>query len=135
VAVQEIIHQITTFFHDPSEIEVCLLYGSAAELPVLPAGSDVDIAICGSNSFSNTYLADLQLKLSKKLAREVDLLDLNRIDGLILMKVITKGIKVINRKPELLAYHIKRMLFFREDMYPNIQMMQKAKVKRFAYGR
>jgi predicted nucleotidyltransferase len=112
-----------------------LLFGSAAERKLIDGGTDVDIAICGENSFSREFLADLQLTLSNEIRQEVDLLDMSRLNGLIHMKVITNGIRVINKKSELLAYHIKKMLFFREDMYPNFQMMQKAKVKRFAHGR
>ena len=131
---KEIVSNLRTFFSCRAEIEVCLLFGSAAERDLVPANNDLDIAVCGEKAFDHELLADLQLELSEKFGRDVDLLDMNRLNGLILLKVITKGIKVVNNKPELLAFHIKRMLFYREDMYPNVQMMQKAKLKRFAHG-
>lgn len=132
---EEIIRRITYFFEKRPEIRVCLLFGSAAENKPIPNSSDIDIAICGKEPLMIGHLAELQLGLSKALGRDVDLLDINRLNGVILMKVISNGIKVINNTPELLAYHIKRMLFYSEDMYPNYQMMQKSKIERFAHGR
>ena len=56
------------------------------------------------------------------------------MNGLILKQVITTGKKIINKKPDLLAQYIKKMLYFNEDMLPNYQMILKAKAKRFAHG-
>ena len=131
---EEAIEKLKHILKYRSEVEVCLLFGSAAEKNDIPERSDYDIAVCGNQEFETNYLADLQLDLSEVLKRDVDLLDLSRLDGLILMKVLTSGQKIVNKKPELLARHIKRMLFYREDMYPNYRMMQEAKIKRFAYG-
>ena len=130
---EDVCNIVRTRLDAAPEVQVCLLYGSAAA-DTMCANSDVDIAICGDRQFPAEYLVDLQLSLAKDLGREVDLIDLPRINGLILTKVITKGIKIINKKPELLAYHMKRMLFYNADMLPNYKMMQMAKLKRFAYG-
>lgn len=129
----EIVNRIRVQLQDRQEVKVCLVFGSAAAGNLSP-GSDLDIAVCGEEAFTHEYLVDLQLLLSKEFGREVDLLDMNRSDGLILSQVLTKGLKAINREPDLLAYHIMRMLLYNADMYPNYQMMQKAKVRRFAHG-
>ncbi|MCK4830978.1 hypothetical protein KA005_85500, partial [bacterium] len=100
----------------------------------LRAKSDIDIAVCGDNAFTHDYLAELQLEIAEKLEKEVDLLDMARLNGLILKQVITTGKKIINKKPDLLAQYIKKMLYFNEDMLPNYQMILKAKSKRYAHG-
>ena len=130
----EIVRRIALVLEKRPEIKVCLLFGSAAEDGAISERSDIDIAICADEPLVADRMAELQLSLSEELCRDVDLLDMHRLNGLILKKVITIGIKVINIAPELLAYHIKRMLFYSEDMYPNYLMMQKAKLKRFAHG-
>ena len=131
---REIVRRITHLFEKRPEIKVCLLFGSAAKNKTISRNSDIDVAICSEKPFPVGKLAELQLSLSEELKRDVDLLDISRLNGLILTKVISNGIKVINTAPGLLAYHIKRMQFYSEDMYPNYQMMQKAKLRRFAYG-
>ena len=130
----EIVRRITLFFKKQPDVEVCLLFGSAAEDRTISENSDIDVAICAKEPIVADRLAELQLCLSEELAREVDLLDISRLNGLILRKVISNGLRVINTTPELLAYHIKRMLYYSEDMYPNYRMMQNAKLRRFAYG-
>jgi len=115
------------------EVEVCLLFGSAAE-DKLAVNSDIDVAICGHEAFTHETLAELQVTIAERLGTEVDLLDMARLSGIILRQVITTGKKILNKNPDLLAHYIKEMLFFSEDMYPNYQMILKAKVKRFAHG-
>ncbi len=115
----EIVSRICITLQDRQEVKVCLVFGSAAVGNLSP-GSDLDIAVCGEKAFTHEYL--------------VDLLDMNRLDGLILSQILTKGLKAINRKPDLLAHHITRMLLYNADMYPNYQMMEKARVRRFAHG-
>ena len=131
---EEIVRRITLFFKKRPEIAVCLLFGSAATDKTISENSDIDVAICAEDPIVADKLAELQLCLSEELGREVDLLDISRLNGLILRNVISNGIRVINTSPELLAYHIKRMLYYSEDMFPNYRMMQNAKLKRFAYG-
>ncbi|MEE8591911.1 MAG: nucleotidyltransferase domain-containing protein [Spirochaetia bacterium] len=130
---EEISLKLYSVFETEPEVEVCLLFGSAAE-GKMGVNSDIDVAICGDKAFTHDYLAELQLAIAERLGTEVDLLDMARLNGLILRQVITTGKKILNRNPDLLAHYIKKMLFFSEDMYPNYQMILKAKAKRFAHG-
>jgi len=125
--------KLCSVFETKPEVEVCLLFGSAAK-GKLGVNSDIDIAICGDKAFTHDYLAELQVAIAERLGTEVDLLDMARLNGIILRQVITTGKKILNNNPDLLAHYIKKMLFFSEDMYPNYQMILKAKVKRFAHG-
>ncbi len=133
VTLQGISTEILRILEKKPDVHLCLLFGSASKNK-LRTSSDVDIAICGDESFSSECLAELQLELAEQLGMEVDLLDIARLNGLILRQVITTGIKILNKKPNLLAHYLKKMLFYTEDMLPNFRMMLKAKVKRFANG-
>ena len=130
---EEVSLKLRSVLESKPEVKVCLLFGSAAEGKLI-AKSDIDIAICGDNAFSHDFLAELQVAITERLGREVDLLDMARLNGIILRQVITTGKKIINKKPDLLAHYIKKVLFFSEDMLPNYQMILKAKAKRFADG-
>ena len=130
---EEVNLKLRSLLENKPEVEVCLLFGSAAE-GKLRINSDIDIAICGEKAFTHEYLAELQVTIAERLGTKVDLLDMARLKGLILRQVITTGKKILNRNPDRLAHYIKKMLFFSEDMYPNYQMILKAKVKRFAHG-
>ena len=133
MTIEEVSLKLCSVFETKPEVEVCLLFGSAAK-GKSGVNSDIDIAICGDKAFTHDYLAELQVAIAERLGTEVDLLDMARMNGMILRQVITTGKKILNHNPDLLAHYIKKMLFFSEDMYPNYQMILKAKVKRFAHG-
>lgn len=130
---EEVSLKLRSLLEKKPEVVICLLFGSAAE-GKLGVNSDIDVAICGDKAFTHDYLAELQLAIAERLGTEVDLMDMARLNGLILRQVITTGKKILNKNPDLLAHYIKKMLFFSEDMYPNYQMILKAKAKRFAHG-
>ena len=130
---KEICREIRRILDKKPEVQLCLLFGSASGNKT-GIDSDIDIAIGGGKPFSPQYLADLQLAFTDQFGVDVDLLDLSRLNGLILREVITNGTKVVNKKPDLLAQYVKKMLFYNEDMFPNYRMMLKSKVKRFAHG-
>ena len=130
---EEVSLKLRSLLEKKPEVVICLLFGSAAE-GKMGVNSDIDVAICGDKAFNHDYLAELQLAIAERLGTEVDLMDMARLNGLILRQVITTGKKILNKNPDLLAHYIKKMLFFSEDMYPNYQMILKAKAKRFAHG-
>jgi predicted nucleotidyltransferase len=133
VTREEVSLKLRSLLEKKPEVVICLLFGSAAE-GKMGVNSDIDVAICGDKAFTHDYLAELQLAIAERLGTEVDLMDMARLNGLILRQVITTGKKILNKNPDLLAHYIKKMLFFSEDMYPNYQMILKAKAKRFAHG-
>lgn len=101
-------------------IKTAILYGSFAS-GTETNKSDVDIAIGGSEKFSSDILSALNLEISKILNREVDLVDLNCISGTILTQVLTKGTVLKKENTVLYAELIRKMLYFEEDMAPNIR--------------
>ncbi len=134
------------------EIVFAVLYGTAAK-GALNARSDVDIAVAADmlptdtergssletprgqgNTLSPEYKVNLLLALEKRVGRSVDLLDLRTVYGVILTEVLTKGTIIINKKPEVYAGLMKKMLFYNADMLPNYRMMLQARAKKIARG-
>ncbi len=108
------------FFSAEEYIQLAILYGSFAKGTQTTA-SDVDIAVGGLEKLSPEVLVKLNLELSKLLNREVDLVDLNNISGTILTQVLTKGTVLKKENIGLYAELIRKMLYFEEDMAPNIR--------------
>jgi predicted nucleotidyltransferase len=118
---------------EESLIVLCILYGSAAA-GRLTHHSDIDIAIAGNDLLDFEYLADLQVRLSISLGCEVDLVDINRAEGLILPRIIKNGIVLIKKDVTLYADLIRKAIYFDADILPNIRMILKHRAERFADG-
>lgn len=118
---------------DESLVLLCILYGSAAA-GRLTDHSDIDIAIAGNDLLDIGYLADLQVRLSISLGSEVDLVDINRAEGLILQEIIKTGIVHIKKDVSLYADLIRKAIYFDADILPNIRMILKHRAERFADG-
>ena len=126
----EIKNMLTEFFNNEETILLAILYGSFA------AGretnrSDVDIAIAGHSLFHPEQIMELNLKLSKLLEREVDLIDLNNAGGTILTQILTTGTLIKKQDTNLYASLIKKMLYFEEDMAANIRYILKYRQENF----
>ena len=114
-------------------IKLCILYGSAAK-DRLTERSDIDIAVAGDDKLDTAMLADLQMDLSQALNREVDLVDMNRAEGLILQKIIQTGTVLVKRDSMLYAGFIKKVIYFDADVLPNIRMILKKRAEKFVSG-
>ncbi len=116
-----------------NNISLCILYGSAAT-GRMTKQSDVDLAIAGKEMFDLEYLADLQVRLSLNLGYEVDLVDMNRIEGLILKEILKNGIVLIKKNSSIYADFIRKAIYFDSDVLPNIRMILKHRAEKFARG-
>jgi predicted nucleotidyltransferase len=131
---KEIIKIIDDNIKDYRRVELCLLYGSAA-VDRLNAQSDIDVAVASSTPLSVEDRLNLSLALSQKIGREVSVLDLKNLNGLILKEILTKGITIKNTNPMLKAQFLIMMLDFIEDMLPlQVESLLK-KARDFAYGK
>lgn len=118
------------FFTTQYQIQMAILYGSFSS-GTATNESDADIAIGGSGEFPKDMLVDLNLEISKLLNREVDLVDLNCISGTILTQVLTKGTVLKKENTVFYAELIKKMLYFEEDMAPNIRYIMDYRREKF----
>lgn len=89
--------------------------------------SDIDIAIGSSSVISHESALDISLQLTHILSRECSVIDINKMEGVILEEVLTKGQIIRNYNPDLLAKYIGRMLTFTEDILP----LQKAATDKY----
>lgn len=80
--------------------------------------SDVDISIAAYDVLPFETLQKIRAKLNDSLDRDIDLVDLNSVSGLILKEALTTGQIVMNKDPELYAGLMKRMLYNQADMMP-----------------
>lgn len=127
---QEIVGKIGSVVDRFPAILVCLLFGSAAEDRHLE-GSDVDVAVAGDRPLDEETTDDLRAQLEGQLSSEIDLLDLQRLDGLILREILVNGETVRVHDEGLLARFISRMLFHEADMMPNYLMIVESAARAF----
>ena len=71
------------------------------------------------------------MQLERELASEVDLVDLQRVNGLILRESLVNGVRVRVHDENLLARLISRMLFHEADMMPNYLMIVESAARAF----
>ncbi len=108
------------FLSTYKDIQIAILYGSFARGSETQK-SDVDIAVGGSEKFSQEMLANLNLEISKLLNREIDIVDLYNINGTILTQILTKSTILKKENKILYAELINKMIYFEEDMAPNLR--------------
>lgn len=120
LAGNEVIEKLTIYFDTKPEIILAMLYGSCARRTETET-SDVDIAVAMPEALTLDDRLSLQLELSLLLKREIDLVDIRKIAGLLHYKVFTEGICVKKTQPEgsaLLHRHTMTALYWHEDYYP-----------------
>jgi len=114
------------------EVKVAIMFGSAAE-DRLTVQSDVDIAVASNSSLSIEQRLALSAALSNAVKREVDLVDMKSVSGLILQQILTKGV-MLRKDAACYAALMKRMLFEQADMMPYTRRVMQAHVERFLHG-
>lgn len=127
---KEVISLITTPITEDVNLDLCILYGSAAS-DRLSSKSDVDIAVGSEMSLSNDFCMELSRKLSLLTDREVSVIDIEKMEGIILQEVLVKGITIKNRKPNYKAKFLSKMYEFTEDILPFQMMGMNKKISGF----
>lgn len=115
-----IIEKLTVFFDAKPEIILAMLYGSYSRGTEIDK-SDVDIAVAMPEALTLDERLSLQLELALLLKREIDLVDIRKITGLLHYKVFTEGVCVKKKQGEgsvLLHRHTMTALYWYADYYP-----------------
>lgn len=115
------------------EIHLCLLFGSQAS-GSSESGSDVDIAVAGTQALSSDMRLALVEAFSTATNREVDLVDLLADSGPILRNALSRGVVVQNTDKLLYAKIISRMLFLEADVMPYHYRILRERRERFLNG-
>jgi len=112
---------------------LCILYGSAA-IDNLTDRSDIDLTVGRESGLSYQECCQWSRDLSLLIDREVSIIDIEKMEGIILQEVLVKGITLINEKSHFKARYLSRMYEFTEDILPFQMMGIKKKVKEFLNG-
>jgi predicted nucleotidyltransferase len=93
--------------------------------------SDIDIAVAGKKVLSAKQFLDLKTHLTSTLHRDVDLIDLNKVSGLILKEALHSGEVILKRDVQIYARLIKKMIYNQEDMMPYFNRILKQRREQF----
>jgi predicted nucleotidyltransferase len=129
---ENIIDVFRSFFETKPEFRLVILYGSAAKA-CLGKHSDIDVAVSGTGTVDREVLFTTASELSRRIGREVDIVDLHIAEGLILYRVMTEG-KRIKTDPALYVKYRLKALGYKEDFKPFQDMIRTARLKRFMHG-
>jgi len=112
------------------EIKIVTLFGSASTNRLMP-NSDIDIAVAADTPLSFDQKYCLMNALGESLSREIDLIDLQAVNGPILQEALHTGI-IVKKESMWLFYHlIKKMWLNQADMMPLTRMIIHNRCKRF----
>lgn len=117
IDIAEIKTKIIKVLDGYQQIELVIIYGSAVTNRLTP-NSDIDIAIGSSNTISNSISMDISLKLTHLLDIETSVTDIDKMEGVIMEEVLTKGEILRNLNPEFLFKNIQKMQTYTEDILP-----------------
>ena len=118
---------------EANDVVLAIVYGSAAS-GTMRDNSDVDVAVlCRSTLGVDEKLALIQT-LSERLGREVDLVDLRKIDGVLLKQILTKGKVVIKKDSSAFANLLKTMIYNEADYMPYYHRALRERLEKFAHG-
>jgi len=127
---EEIITLISPLIVNDDSLNLCILYGSAA-LNRLTTNSDIDIAVGSEKSLTNDYCIELSRKLSLITDREVSIINIEKMEGIILQEVLVKGITLKNSESNYKARFLSKMYEYTEDILPYQMMGINKKVDNF----
>ncbi|MBI5547369.1 MAG: nucleotidyltransferase domain-containing protein [Deltaproteobacteria bacterium] len=114
-------------------IGVAAVFGSAASGRAGPH-SDVDVAVAATRPLLTDELLSIREALARKLGREIDLVDLSQVHGLIVTQALSKGRIVVSRDRPLLVRLMKEIVYYEADLAPLVLRSLQLKAERFAHG-
>lgn len=125
-----LIQQIARVLDDFPEVRFCTLFGSAAH-GRMTEQSDLDIAVAGKRQMTSEERLRLVLALSAALGREIDLIDLQGVSGLILEQALCTGEIVKNADHDLYAGLLKRLWYDQADFMPYVRRILEQRSSRW----
>jgi uncharacterized protein len=130
---EHILKPVETVLENYPEILFAVVFGSAAKNRLTPL-SDIDIAVAAEYPLSYQQKTALILSLSKALSREIDLIDLQTVSGLVLQQALCTGVAVKKHSTALYAGLIKKMWYNQADMMPYTMRIIKKRCQDFVNG-
>lgn len=127
---ETLLQQFAEYFESLSNVRLALLFGSIVD-GRFDRNSDIDIAVDGS--FSVEDILSMKRDLSVLSGREIDIMDLKRAEGIILHRIMTKGLR-IKDDIGIFVHYLKKALYYIEDFYPLQKMVQDEQIRSFVDG-
>ena len=122
--------RISEFFGLRGDIKLVGVYGSWASGKAT-VSSDVDIAVAADHKLTTEERIELSSDLSLALKREVDLVDLRALEGLILREVLTNVEWLKKADSDLLADFVLKQIYDDADFARLREYILNEKRKRF----
>jgi predicted nucleotidyltransferase len=124
-----ITQKLAQYFSDKPEIKIIGIHGSYAKGLARP-DSDIDLCIGSQRPLDVEFRLKISTDLSLILGKEIDLVDLQSIHGVILKETIQNSVWV-SRDAETFAGILKRMLLDEADFEPYRKRILDARRERF----
>ena len=109
--------KITKLFTGYPYIQLAIMFGSLSR-DSGRVDSDLDLAVAGVSVLHTQQKIDLVEDLALVVGRPVDLVDLQSVEGLILVQALTTGRVIYCTNRKLYAELIIKMLYNQADMMP-----------------
>ena len=135
--LRETLSAIETALAAETDLHTVILYGSGARGRLRGPGeleSDVDLAVASDDVLSLERWLDLAGKLGTALRREVDVVDVHRMHGLILREILTAGRFVRKHNPEFIAEKAIEMYDYEIFLEPALEAAREARINRVIHG-
>ncbi len=122
--------RIHSVLNDYPEIVLASLYGSSLH-GRMRQSSDIDIGIASTEELSFEKWSEIHIQLCRTLKKEVDLVDLRRLEGRILLESICHGNIIVMKDSQVLLYFMKKIVYFSSDFEPLVNGMVKKRLERY----
>ncbi len=128
---EAVLEEVSRVLQESGQVKLGLVYGSAARNQLGPH-SDIDVAVGAGRPLEWNILSQLHRALSDALEREVDLIDLERLEGLLWEILWTEG-KVVLWDHDLVVKYAAKAQAFVEDDKPGLMKMIDVRLEK-AFG-
>jgi len=116
-----------------SGLQLIIVYGSAVT-ESFRKDSDIDIAVLFDKPLDPELKLELLGKLAVALKREIDLVDLFKLNGVLLKQILTKGQIIFKTNDNAVYKLLKRMIYNQSDFMPYYNKAVRRRVEEFIDG-
>ena len=110
-------NKITEIISSMPKIQIATVFGSYAK-GCNHADSDVDIAIAADKPIHHKKMMQIKTDLTVALDKDIDLIDLNAVNGLILKEALCSGNLILKKNTLIYANLIRKLIYYQMDMMP-----------------
>jgi len=136
-ATSALVASLSDAVHGMRDLHTVIVYGSGAAGTMRSGGdspSDVDVAVASDHPLPLERKLELIARLGEAVRRDVDLVDLSTVHGLLLVEILTKGVAVRADRPEFLAEKAIEMYDSRMFLEPAIRKAREFRIRRLVGG-